>query len=233
MKIAILSDIHGNVFALKSVLDAIAKKNVEIIIIAGDFVGYYFWPVEVFDLLKNYEIIAISGNHDKMLKKARTERGYLDKICKKYGSGLNIALENLDDISLSWLENLPDSFEFKTQYGNILICHGSPWDNNEYIYPDISNGLLGRYSNLNFKWVIHGHTHYPMYKEKGGTILINPGSVGQSRNGKPGAYWALLDTELGKPYFFCEKYDLQKVIDESKKRHPEIPYLANILEVVG
>jgi len=53
MKIAILSDIHSNVFALKSVLRAVVEKEVEVLMIAGDFVGYYFWPAEVFDLLED------------------------------------------------------------------------------------------------------------------------------------------------------------------------------------
>ena len=73
MKIAILSDIHGNCFALKSVLDAVEKNGIETLIIAGDFIGYYFWPVKVFNLLKDYDPIVVRGNHDKMLKKAKED----------------------------------------------------------------------------------------------------------------------------------------------------------------
>ena len=54
MKIAILSDIHGNVLALESVLNAVKKRGIDTLVIAGDFVGYYFWPVEVFNLLNDY-----------------------------------------------------------------------------------------------------------------------------------------------------------------------------------
>ena len=77
MKIAILSDIHGNVFALKSVLNAVKKKDVSRLMIAGDFIGYYFWPAEVFNLLKDWDLVAIRGNHDQMLKRAKIDKSYL------------------------------------------------------------------------------------------------------------------------------------------------------------
>jgi putative phosphoesterase len=232
VKIAILSDIHGNIFALESVLSAVKKRGIDTLMIAGDFVGYYFWPKEVFSLLEGWNLVAIRGNHDQMLCKAKKNKDYLLDKCKKYGSGLSIAVDQLDNERLAWLANLPRSIEYKTEDGNILICHGSPWIEDEYVYPDASDESLARYSKLDVNWVIQGHTHYTMHKEIGSIMLINPGSVGQPRNKKPGAQWALLDTNLNKVDFFCEQYDIKKVVEESKKRHPEIPYLANILEKI-
>jgi len=230
MRIAILSDIHGNAFALKAVLSAARKKSVDKLIISGDFIGYYFWPKEVFNLLDGWDLVAVRGNHDQMLVRAKTDESYLVKKCKKYGSGLSIAIEQLSKKQIAWLVGLPDLFEYDTEDGKILICHGSPWDNYEYVYPDANNISLDRYKKLNVKWVIQGHTHYSMHKELGDVTLINPGSVGQPRNNKPGAHWALLDTKLNKVIFLCEQYDIKKVVKESLKRHLEIPYLANILE---
>lgn len=230
MKIAILSDIHGNVFALESVLNAVKKKSIDTLVIAGDFVGYYFWPKEVFSLLEGWNFLAIRGNHDQMVGKSIKDKEYLLEKCKKYGSGLSVAIEQLDKERLVWLTNLPGSLEYKTEDGSILICHGSPWIDDEYVYPDAGDESLARYEKLDVKWVIQGHTHYSMHKEIGSVTLINPGSVGQPRNKKPGAHWALLDTSLNKIDFFCEQYDIKKVVEESKKRHPEMPYLANILE---
>jgi putative phosphoesterase len=230
MKIAILSDIHGNVFALKSVLNAVTKKRIETLIVSGDFVGYYFWPVEVLNLLRGYELIVVRGNHDKMLKMAKKDTAYLEKISRKYGSGLKIALDQLDDEKVEWLSNLPDLVEYETQDGKILVCHGSPWDGDEYVYPDLDNESLNRYSKLKAKWIIQGHTHYSMHCKIGDISIINPGSVGQPRDKRPGAHWALLDTSLNKVNFFCEQYDIKKVANESRERHPNIPYLANVLE---
>jgi putative phosphoesterase len=232
MEIAILSDIHGNCFALKSVLDAVKKKGIETLLITGDFVGYYFWPVEVFNLLEGYNFIAIRGNHDRMLEKAKVDKACRVKICQKYGSGLNIALEQLSKERIEWLICLPDSLEYETPDGNILLCHGSPWDGDEYVYPDSNNESLSRYNGFGVSWIIQGHTHYPMCKKVDNVVIINPGSVGQPRNKQPGAQWAMLDTSFNEVEFFCEQYDIEHVVQESKTRHPEIPYLANILQRV-
>lgn len=230
MKVAILSDIHGNKAALEAVLKAANKKNFDVMMIAGDFIGYYFWPSEVFALLEDLDPIAISGNHDQMLRIAKEDAHFLSKMCDKYGSGLRVALESLDKKQVDWLFNLPESLEFKVPDGKILICHGSPWENDEYIYPDVSDKSLDRYKSLDANWVIQGHTHYPMYRKIFNSILINPGSVGQPRNGQPGAHWALLDTQSDKVDFYCEQYDYESVAKEALKRHPELPYLANILK---
>lgn len=230
MKLALLSDIHGNYYALKAVLDILKHKNIDTLIIAGDFVGYYFWPVEVFELLKEWNLVAVCGNHDRMLKSAINDKNYRFKVRNKYGSGLDIALEQLDKKTIEWLMCLPDSLKYETQEGVMLLCHGSPWDKDEYVYPDADNMSFNRYADLGVRWVVQGHTHYPLYKKVDNVLLINPGSIGQPRNMKLGAQWALLDTISGEVAYFCEQYDSSKVIIESNKKHPEIPYLANILQ---
>jgi putative phosphoesterase len=232
MRLALLSDIHGNCYALKAVLDKLKLRNIDTLIITGDFVGYYFWPVEVFKLLESWDVVAIRGNHDRMLERAAIDKSYRLKVRKKYGSGLNIALEQLHNKTIKWLTNLPDSLKYETENGNVFLCHGSPWDRDEYVYPNSDNESLKRYVNLNVRWVVQGHTHYPMYKKIGDIEVINPGSVGQPRNGSPGAQWALLDTTSGEVKHFCEQYDASKVIREAKEINPEIPYLANILQRV-
>ncbi len=229
MKLALLADIHGNHYALNAVLNAVKQQDIDTILIAGDFVGYYFWPVEVFKLLEHWNIVAVRGNHDRMLDKARNNQDFLRKISKKYGSGLNIALDQLDKKTIDWLITLPDSIEYETENGKILLCHGSPFDKDEYVYIDSVGESLGKYASLDLKWVVQGHTHYPMIRKFGDVSVINPGSVGQPRNRQLGAQWALLDTKSGKVDFFCEDYDPIEVIMEVKMRNPEIAYLSEIL----
>ena len=230
MKVALLGDIHGNNRALSAVLSAVKEKNIHTLLITGDFVGYYFWPVEVFHLLESWNVVAVCGNHDKMLKKVRNDKNKLELMSDKYGSGLRIALEQLDSTKIDWLLNLPNTLEYEVESEKILLCHGSPWNADEYIYPDANNESINRYCSLNVKWVVQGHTHYPMKRKFENITVINPGSVGQPRNKEQGAQWALLDTESDKLEHFCEQYDSSEVVMESKKRHPEIPYLADVLE---
>lgn len=233
MKLALLSDIHSNYRALKAVLNVVRQHNVDTLLIAGDFIGYYFWPLEVFQLLKSWNVVAVRGNHDRMLRKARIDQRFLRRVSEKYGSGLSIALDQLDSERLDWLTDLPDSRVYETKDGKIFLCHGSPWDSDEYFYPDSEGELLEKYASFDAKWIVQGHTHYPMIRKFGGVTVVNPGAVGQPRNQHPGAQWALLDSESRHIEHFCEYYDLGEVVAECKKRHPELPYLANILERVN
>lgn len=230
MKLALLSDIHGNHLALSVALNAVKQKNIGTLLIAGDFVGYYFWPAEVFDILNSWNVVAVCGNHDRMLEKAISDKNFLRRKSKKYGSGLNIALDQLDREKINWLIHLPDSLEYETEDGKILLCHGSPWNDDEYVYPDSEGESIDKYASLDVKWVVQGHTHYPMIRNFGDVTVINPGAIGQPRDRHPGAQWALLDTKSQKIKHFCEQYDSSQVVMESKKRHPEIPYLADVLE---
>ena len=81
----------------------------------------------------------------------------------------------------------------------------------------------------NFDLVVMGHTHHPMQQKIGKTLLVNPGSVGQPRNHKPGAHWALFDTKRRRLDFYHEQYDTSVLVQECLQRHPELPYLAEML----
>lgn len=229
MKIALLGDIHGNHLALDAVLNSIASKGIQILVITGDFVGYYYWPKKVFELLANWNVVAVRGNHDRMLLTASDDPSFLEKVNRRYGSGLKIAVEQLDEKRIKWFADLPDSLRYPSPDGDIFLCHGSPWDKDEYIYPDAEKPSLSRYLGLKARWVIQGHTHYPMHLKYESLSIINPGSVGQARGNGVGAQWALLDTENAEVEFFSESYDPRKIIRESELRDSDQPYLANVL----
>jgi len=77
---------------------------------------------------------------------------------------------------------------------------------------------------------VMGHTHYPMLKRIGSTAVINPGSVGQPRDRKPGACWALFDTKDHTIELRRENYDSSSLVRECQLRHPELPYLSEVLQ---
>ena len=201
----------------------------EKLLITGDFVGYYFWPREVMDMLSEWDIVAVRGNHEEMLAHALKVPTSLLSINAKYGSGLNEAINTLMPAQLDWLCNLPHPRSFECDGKSLLLCHGSPWDVSQYVYPDAETDLLERCAAENYEWVIMGHTHYPMIKRVNGSILINPGSVGQARNSCPMAHWALLDTESHELSLKTEPYDVESVVSLASHLHPELPYLVNIL----
>lgn len=228
MKIGLLADIHGNCFALDAVLNSAMRLGVEKLLVAGDLVGYYFWPERVIELLEKWDVEIVSGNHEQMLRQARTDLVALQNAERRYGSGLRLALENLSPGQLDWLTSLPNSKSLALTDRTVLLAHGSPWKVDEYVYPDANDETIERFFELPCSFLILGHTHYPMALDRHGITILNPGSVGQPRNGVAGACWASLDTDGWAVTFHCEKYDHHLVVDEARRRHPSIPYLAEV-----
>lgn len=232
MRLALIGDIHGNSAALRVVLDHAASENVSTLLITGDLVGYYFDPRGVLDLLAPWQKYIVRGNHEDMLASARRDPGQRSRTQLRYGSGLRIALETLLAEELDALSALPHPLDLNLDGKHILLCHGAPWDNDCYVYPDADADLMRRCAVPGYNLVVLGHTHYPMMRKTGETIIINPGSVGQPRNRKPGAQWALIDTQSGTVDLRSEDYDYASIAAEARVRHPELPYLAEVLERV-
>ena len=230
MKLGLLGDIHGNDLALQAVLAAAASSGVEKLLITGDLVGYYHSPLQVLALLRPWDRRMVRGNHEDMLNTARSDPAFLAQVDARYGAGLRTAIEQLGIQQLDELCGLPHPLELVIDGCRILLCHGTPWDNDQYVYPDAKQELLERCAMQEFDLVVLGHTHYPMCHQIGGTTLVNPGSVGQPRNRKPGAHWAFFDTASREVTLRCETYDADPVIAESRRRHPDIPYLAEVLK---
>ena len=111
----------------------------------------------------------------------------------KTAKGEFIVIFDADEIE--FIRSLPDCLTIDAENYKVCVFHGSPRNTDEYIYPDTDLGQLHASVPLGARWIILGHTHYPMDREFNGVRFINPGSVGQSRNGVSKAFWAILDTE--------------------------------------
>lgn len=204
MKIGIIADIHSNIYGLKSVLKEL--ETADIILCAGDIVGYYTFVNEVFEEIKERNIQCVLGNHDAYLlkmipisdnplvkesidytKKVITEENfnYLRKIAKL---NLNVGIDDL----------------------KIRMYHGSPWDKfEEYIYPDFRK--FDKFKEVNADLIILGHTHWPMIKKLGDTVIVNPGSCGQPRDYDTRASFAIFDTKTKQVSIKRVNYDIDKV----------------------
>lgn len=230
MRLGLLGDVHGNHLALQAVLAAASSAGVEKLLITGDLIGYYFAPRQVLELLSPWDKCMVRGNHEDMLSAARSDPDSLLQVDARYGTGLRTALEQLNEQQLDELCGLPRTQQLDIGGCRILLCHGTPWDNDQYVYPDAQAELLMRCAMPEFDLVVLGHTHYPMLQKIGRTQVVNPGAVGQPRNRRPGAHWALFDTTSREVSLRCEAYDAGPMIMESRRRHPDIPYLAEVLE---
>lgn len=230
MKICIFSDIHGNLLAFEAAYRLILKESADINLFLGDLCGYYFDEIAVWDrLLTIPRLVALRGNHDDMfLRAADRNISIQEQYRAEYGPAMDLFLEKDHKAVTAWLRSLHFTWE-----GQEAVCgayHGSPWDAlEEYIYPDTS---LERFRNLQYPWVFIGHTHYSMDRIEGAVRVINPGSLGQPRDG----YWprfVVVDLSNGDVDFKEVRYDREMFIREIRRKAPRNPYLYKVIERIN
>ena len=230
MNIALLSDIHSNIYALDAVYKDFENKNVEYILIAGDIIGYYYWPKKVVQrLMHDDRVSCISGNHENILSKTLTSSASSKKYKKKYGSGYEVCSSQLSKNELEWLLGLPEKLDIHIKNISFTIAHGSLEDQEKYIYPDISSDILKNNHNAS-DFTVLGHTHYPFIKHNGSNVIINPGSVGQPRDIIRIASYVLINTENHAITFRRARFEIDEIINTAQKYDPDIPYLQTVLE---
>jgi diadenosine tetraphosphatase ApaH/serine/threonine PP2A family protein phosphatase len=219
MRIAVLSDIHANLDALEAVLaDA---GSVDAVWQLGDVVGYGPDPDAVVGRLAAIGAAGVRGNHDA------AACGDLD--VEWFNPEARRAIEWTRDVisnqTRGWLTALPERWSS----GDFSLVHGSPRDPTwEYVLsPSVARGGL---ADLATRHGLHGHTHIPLaWRTEGSQVaaidaaeeriltldgrsaLLNPGSVGQPRDGDPRASWALLDTVAGTFEWRRVAYDIATV----------------------
>lgn len=230
MKVAILADVHANIFALKAVMEELDQKNVDTILVVGDIIGYYYWPKETLDLLRSDQrVTCVKGNHEVNLITAISDKKESQRLLKKYGSGYEVCKQflNIDDVN--WIDCLPNFKIIERGGDSFYLSHGDLKTLDTYIYPDAEPKIL-RKNLSDCTYTIFGHTHYPLLYRHKNRILINPGSVGQPRDVGGKACYALVDQLTNEVQFCRVEFDIQKVIEAAMKYDPGLPYLQNVMK---
>lgn len=217
MKIAIISDIHGNYPALRAVLADIGTEEVDEIYCLGDLVGYYCMINEVIGAIREFGIASLMGNHDYALihNHGIIERS---KTCTKI---LNRQLEDITDSNFRFLSTCRSSFVFSIGTKSVFCVHGGLEDPIDEYIMTIDEDYLER-NNFKYDILISGHTHIPRNEDIGPKKYLNPGSVGQPRDGNPAASYLVLSENNYK--FKRVKYPVQEIVLEMKKKNYE-PYI--------
>ncbi len=197
MRLALLSDPHANLPALRAVLEDVDRFSPDQIWCAGDFVGYNPWPNEVLDLIRARRVHSILGNHDRAVLTGDTS--WFNELA---AAAIRWTRVHLAPAGFGYLKGLEPQTRLATAEGTIAMYHGSPQDDDEYVLPWTASEDYVRMARAEF--VILGHTHIPMAYAYSSGFLVNPGSVGQPRDNDPRAAWALLDTSR-------RTYDLRRV----------------------
>ncbi|MFB6097491.1 MAG: metallophosphoesterase [Haloferacaceae archaeon] len=182
MKLGVLSDVHANRVAFETVLADLPA--VDGLVCAGDVVGYNPWPADCVAMVRERGIPTVAGNHDRAVAADTAFR--FNGMAR---AGVAHAREQLDGDALAWLDGLPETRTVAD--GRVKLVHGHPDDPDRYTYPEeFGPGMLGDEDVL-----VTGHTHVQGHEVFDEGIVMNPGSVGQPRDGDPRAAYAVVDLE--------------------------------------
>ena len=228
MLVLVLSDIHGNFEALRTVIEDSRRYKWKELWFLGDLAGYGPRPQECFDLLREYRSTIIPGNHDSYL--AGTISGSFFSEQSLHSLILNRG--QLNHATLELIKTIPR----RQERNGVTLVHGSPIDPiTDYIISDAD--ALDCFDAFKGSCCLFGHTHVQGYYKlkddkiessrtgegeiisyKKSRVLVNPGSVGQPRDGNPDAAWCLLDTRKKVIQFFRTPYDINATQKEMRKQ---------------
>ena len=195
MRIAVISDIHRNIYALEAVLNDIETKNVDLITCTGDLVGYGTRPNEVIETIKRNKILTIMGNYDDAIVNYKIICGcdYPDpKDAEKAGLSMHFTGQETTDENKAYLKNLSKEVTITFHEKTIRFVHGSTRVINEYLKENSKEAdeVMGE---LVEDILVCGHTHIPYAKYYGEKLLVNAGSVGKPKTGSPDANYVIID----------------------------------------
>jgi len=208
MKIGFISDIHSNIYAFKSMLKNMEELSVDEILCCGDIVGYNTFSNECLEIVRESHIQSVLGNHDWATLSGDTS------WFNQYGvAGVEYCRKNINENNMRFLQELPTNKSFELEGISFYMTHGSPRDNVfEYVFPWSSNNVFKTFAEMvDAEVIVLGHTHIPMEKRVGGKIFLNPGSVGQPRDGISDASFLVFDTKKRICKWHRVAYDIDAV----------------------
>ena len=224
MRALVVSDLHSNAPALKAVMQHVRRKRFDQVICLGDFVGYGAQPNQVLDTMRNVRArkLYIRGNHDRVA--AGVEDGFGFNQAAK-----SAALWTRGHLSAPNRRFLSELLLGPVRYDGIVLCHGSPNDEDEYVFHEGHAAAI--FAMHDAPVILYGHTHLPVifsltpmgevrairatpgeiiHLDRQTRYLVNPGSVGQPRDRNPDPSFAIFDSGRMTVQFLRVRYDLRK-----------------------
>lgn len=202
MRIGLIADVHANAVALEAVLKDMGQ--VDAILCAGDIVGYNPYPNETVELLKKYRVKCVRGNYDNAVVTGDTQ--WFNRMATQT---IRWTVDNLTRDNLRFIETLPEHIDLN----GVTVYHGGPNRLEEFVYENDHERFCRIFDPFEVSVVVFGHTHVPMVEICGDKKILNPGSVGQPRDGDPRASYGIWDSDTGNFEIRRVGYDIKKVQD--------------------
>lgn len=206
MRYGIIADIHGNLEAFEAVL-AKLKGKADQILCAGDIVGYGPNPNDCVEIIRGEQIPSVAGNHDKAL----VDEFPLGLFTDAAAEAMRWTQTVITDENRELIKRLP----LKLEYPGFDIVHGSLLEPlSEYLTSMAV--AVPTFNIMDKPKLFVGHTHKPLHLKYLDKEIINPGSVGQPRDGDPAAAYLLYDDKKQEIQLFRVEYDIEAVQKKMK-----------------
>jgi predicted phosphodiesterase len=225
--VAIITDIHGNLAALRAVLTRIDELSIKRIYCGGDLVGYGPHPNEVCALIHEHRIPTIYGNYDYAIAREEEDCGcaYVTAHDRALGQeSVAWTLEHTDQAAKDFMRRLPFDLRFKVADVPVHLVHGSPRKVNEYLFEDKPARLYERLAGAEEdRMLVFGHTHKPWVGEYASVLFVNCGSVGKPKDGDSRGAFAVLRPAQGLVQVTIERVSYDTVAVAGEVRSAGLP----------
>ncbi|MDG5786939.1 metallophosphoesterase family protein [Evansella sp. AB-P1] len=235
MKIAFISDIHGNAIALDAVLQDIHNKNVDKIIVLGDISYRGPEPKRALDIIRSLKTDVIKGNADEWVVRGIKEGEVPEKAREMMTKERDWIVSKLDEQDLNYLKTLPKEHSIQlTDNISIQVFHATPNSLFEVVLPDedaeeIKEKMMGQNDASIY---LYGHIHQPYVRYIQGKVIANVGSVGLPFDGLPQASYMLVEEKEGQFNITNQrvKYDIEKVVKQYHDlAYPNATFMSQVI----
>lgn len=212
MRIAVVSDIHGNLTALEAVVADLQSTAPDLVLHGGDLADSGPQGAEVVDRIRELGWPGVVGNTDEMLFAPESLANFaarlpaLQPMFQAIAEMAGRTREQLGENRLEWLRTLPRTH----QTGKMLLVHATPADLWRAPAPSAEDGKLEDAYNGCGDLVVYGHVHVPFVRQPGGRVIANSGSAGMPYDGDPRAAYLLVDD--GVPAVRRVAYDVERAV---------------------
>jgi predicted phosphodiesterase len=232
MRVAVISDIHGNLAALEAVLADVRRASPDLVVQGGDLAMGGHRPAEVVDRIREVGFPGVVGNTDEVLWNDES-RASLERSAPKLGPLLRIIFDDvaatvklLGEERVAWLRTLPG--EWRSSDGQIALVHASPGNLWRAPGPEADDAeLAATYGSLGARIAVYGHIHRPYVRTLSALTVANSGSVGSPYDGDPRPSYLLI--EDGRVTIRRVEYDIERECREFiASGYPHAEWLAEI-----
>ncbi|MDF2788979.1 MAG: metallophosphoesterase [Neobacillus sp.] len=234
MKIAFISDIHGNAIALDAVLQDIEKQGIDKIYVLGDICYRGPEPKRSLDLVRNLYTEVIKGNADEWVVRGVRKGEVADKVLELMNLERQWIVEQLEPSDIDYLESLPTTLNLTIEDVQLSAFHATPTSLFEIILPSADDNQIetSLMQAQNAQIFVYAHIHKPYIRYLNGKVIINIGSVGLPFDGLTKASYGLVEVEDGhiKTSIRRVNYDLESVVAlYHEVQYPNAEMMSNVI----